>query len=243
MKQLRRAIALLLVVISLSGCGMELYSGLSEGEANQMLALLMLHQIKAEKQSEKGGTVGLSVDKSQFINAVELLRQNGFPRQKFTTVDTLFPSNQLVTSPGQEQAKMVYLKEQQLESMLSHMDGVIHADVTIAMPAPTDGKSSVPHAASVFIKYSPEVNLQSYQPQIKNLIRDGIPGIDYSQISVVMQPANYRFIAAEPHQHAEAQLSLQWLLRHAGAIQIALGLVLVLLAGLSTVCLLRYVRR
>lgn len=58
MKKMQRAIALLLVVFSLSGCGMELYSGLSEGEANQMLALLMLHQIKAEKQSEKGGTVG-----------------------------------------------------------------------------------------------------------------------------------------------------------------------------------------
>ncbi|CNI25053.1 EscJ/YscJ/HrcJ family type III secretion inner membrane ring protein SsaJ [Yersinia pekkanenii] len=243
MKQMRRTALLLLVVVSLSGCGIALYSGLSEGEANQMLALLMLHQIKAEKQSEKGGTVGLSVDKSQFINAVELLRQNGFPRQRFVTVDELFPSNQLVTSPGQEQIKMVYLKEQQLESMLSHMDGVIHADVTIAMPAPTDGKSSVPHAASVFIKYSPEVNLQSYQPQIKNLIRDGIPGIDYSQISVVMQPANYRFSATASQQQTGAEMSLQWLLRHAGTIQIAVGGVLVLLAGLSMAGLLRYLRR
>ncbi|CNI63408.1 MULTISPECIES: EscJ/YscJ/HrcJ family type III secretion inner membrane ring protein SsaJ [Yersinia] len=243
MKQMRRMIAFLLVVFSLSGCGMDLYTGLSEGEANQMLALLMLHQIKAEKQPEKGGTVGLSVDKSQFINAVELLRQHGFPRQRFASVDELFPSNQLVTSPGQEQAKMVYLKEQQLESMLSHMDGVIRADVTIAMPAPTDGKSSVPHAASVFIKYSPEVNLLSYQPQIKNLIRDGIPGIDYSQISVVMQPTNYRFTASTPQQQSRAEVSLQWLLRHAGTLQIVLGLLLAGLVGLSAVCWLRYLRR
>ncbi|MGE4802537.1 type III secretion system inner membrane ring lipoprotein SctJ [Yersinia hibernica] len=238
-----RALALFLMVMSLSGCGMELYSGLAEGEANQMLALLMLHQIKAEKQPEKGGTVGLNVDKSQFIDAVELLRQNGFPRQKFATVDELFPSNQLVTSPGQEQAKMVYLKEQQLESMLSHMDGVIQADVTIAMPAPTDGKSSVPHAASVLIKYSPEVNLLSYQPQIKNLIRDAIPGIDLSQISVVMQPTNYRFSAPAIAQQSHSEAALQWLLRHAATLQIAVGLLLVLLVGLSTACLLRYLRR
>lgn len=243
MKRVQRLIALLLVVMSLSGCGMELYSGLSEGEANQMLALLMLHQIKAEKQSEKGGTVALNVDKSQFINAVELLRQHGFPRQRFASVDELFPSNQLVTSPGQEQAKMVYLKEQQLESMLSHMDGVIQADVTIAMPAPTDGKSSVPHAASVFIKYSPEVNLLSYQPQIKNLIRDGIPGIDFSQISVVMQPTNYRFSAPATQQQSHSEAALQWLLRHAATLQIVLGLLLVLLVGLSTTCLVRYLRR
>ncbi|WP_145515804.1 EscJ/YscJ/HrcJ family type III secretion inner membrane ring protein SsaJ [Yersinia aleksiciae] len=242
MRQLRCMVAISLIVVSLSGCGMELYSGLSEGEANQMLALLMLHQIKAEKQPEKGGTVGLSVDKSQFINAVELLRQNGFPRQQFATVDQLFPSNQLVTSPGQEQAKMVYLKEQQLEGMLSHMEGVIHADVTIAMPAPTDGKSSVPHAASVFIKYSPEVNLQSYQPQIKNLIRDAVPGIDYAQISVVMQPANYRFSTAPQQQHGVG-VGLQWLLRHGGTVQIVLGSLLILLVGLSTAGLVRYLRR
>ncbi len=85
--------------------------------------------------------VGLTVDKRQFINAVELLRQNGFPRQRFITVDELFPANQLVTSPTQEQAKMVFLKEQQLENMLSHMDGVIHADVTVAMPMSVDGKT------------------------------------------------------------------------------------------------------
>lgn len=242
MKPLWRLVTALLVVVSLTGCDVALYSGLSEGEANQMLALLMLHQIKAEKQSEKGGVVSLSVDKSQFINAVELLRQNGFPRQQFATVDEMFPSNQLVTSPSQEQAKMVYLKEQQLESMLSHMDGVIHADVTIAMPAPIDGKSSVPHAASVFIKYSPEVNLQIYQPQIKNLIRDAVPGIDYAQISVVMQPANYRF-SATPQQQNSLNMGLQWLLRHAGTVQIILGLLLTLLVGLSTVGLVRYLRR
>ncbi len=48
-----------------------------------MLALLMLHQINAEKQIEKSGMVGLTVDKRQFINAVELLRQNGFPPTAF----------------------------------------------------------------------------------------------------------------------------------------------------------------
>ncbi|EEP90474.1 Type III secretion system apparatus lipoprotein [Yersinia kristensenii ATCC 33638] len=55
---MRRTVALLLVVMSLSGCGMELYSGLSEGEANQMLALLMLNQIKAEKRPRKAAPSG-----------------------------------------------------------------------------------------------------------------------------------------------------------------------------------------
>lgn len=235
MKSLRQMLAIVLMTLSLSGCDMELYSGLSEGGANQMLALLMLHQINAEKQIEKSGMVGLTVDKRQFINAVELLRQNGFPRQRFITVDELFPANQLVTSPTQEQAKMVFLKEQQLENMLSHMDGVIHADVTVAMPMSVDGKNPLPHTASVFIKYSPEVNLQSYQSQIKGLVRDAVPGIDYAKISVVMQPANYRFSASEAEQQQGPQTTVQWLLRHVGMVQNMVGVAFISLIVLMFV--------
>lgn len=242
MRPVRQMLAIVLVTLVLTGCNMELYSGLSEGEANQMLALLMLNQINAEKKAEKGGTVGLTVDKRQFINAVELLRQHGFPRQRFIKVDELFPANQLVTSPAQEQAKMVFLKEQQLENMLSHMDGVIHADVTVAMPAPTDGKNSAPHAASVFIKYSPEVNLQSYQSQIKSLVRDAVPGIDYAQISVVMQPANYRFSASASPQQQGSHTLVQWLLRHGTAVQIVIGTVFILLIALIFMGWSRYQR-
>ncbi len=58
MKSLRQMLAIVLMTLSLSGCDMELYSGLSEGEANQMLALLMLHQINAENRSKRAGWWG-----------------------------------------------------------------------------------------------------------------------------------------------------------------------------------------
>lgn len=154
-----------------------------------------------------------------------------------------FPANQLVTSPTQEQAKMVFLKEQQLENMLSHMDGVIHADVTVAMPMSVDGKNPLPHTASVFIKYSPEVNLQSYQSQIKGLVRDAVPGIDYAKISVVMQPANYRFSASEAEQQQGPQTTVQWLLRHVGMVQNMVGVAFISLIVLMFVGWFYYRRR
>ncbi|WP_235667772.1 hypothetical protein [Candidatus Williamhamiltonella defendens] len=64
-----------------------------------------------------------------------------------------FPSNKLVTSPGKEMANVVYIKEQQLESMLRHMERVIHVDVNIAVAAPSNDKSINPSSVSVFIKY------------------------------------------------------------------------------------------
>lgn len=243
MKIMQRSLVILWVVLSLTGCKVDLYNGLAEGEANEMLALLMLHNISANKESEKGGKVGLKVERDHFITAVELLRQNGYPRKSYATVDQLFPSNQLVTSPVQEQAKMVYLKEQQLESMLSHMDGVIHADVTIVMMAPTDGKVSVPSSASVFIKFSPEVNLASYSPQIKSLVQDAVPGVAYEKISVLIQPANFRFSAQTTPAKSTHSWNLQWLLANATMVQSIFAVLGVLIIALMFFGWTKYLRK
>ncbi|MCL9783729.1 type III secretion inner membrane ring lipoprotein SctJ [Vibrio sp. S4M6] len=186
--------SLLLVVLLLLGCKENLYNNLPEEEANRMLALLMLNHIQATKKVDKNGQVTLEVDKAHFINAVEILRQNGFPKRKRVDINDLFPSGQLVTSPEQEKAKMNYLKEQQLEQMLSDMDGVIDSKVSIALDKTDDtGRQKTAPSAAVLIKYSPEVNISVYRSQIKSLIRDSIPGISDTNISIMMTPATYRY--------------------------------------------------
>ncbi|MBY4897871.1 type III secretion system inner membrane ring lipoprotein SctJ [Cupriavidus sp. AU9028] len=185
-----------LAALLLAGCKITLYSNVGEAEANQMLALLMLRDIPAEKVVEKGGVVTLRVEKGEFINAVEVLRQNGFPQNKRLGMGDLFPSNQLVTSPAQERAKMQLLKEQQLEAMIAAMDGVIEARVSIAQKVDDNGKPTGAPSAAVFIKYSPQFNLGNQEVQIRSLVRDGIPDITSDQISVVMQAADYRYRAA-----------------------------------------------
>src|SRR5260363_352088 len=145
------------------------YSDLTESEANQMLALLMMNRISAAKQQNKAGALTLQVEKTQFIQAVEVLRQNGYPRPKYASVMDVFPSNQFISSPEQEKAKMNYLKEQRLESMLMNIDGVIVARVSIgAEPADSLGIETVRPTASVFIKYSPAMNLSTWQGQIRD---------------------------------------------------------------------------
>lgn len=186
--------SIVFAAILLAGCKVELYSGLPESEANQMLALLMLKQIPAEKQVGKGGAVTLQVERDAFVNAVEVLRQNGFPKTARKNMSDLFPSNQLVTSPTQERAKMLYLKEQQLESMLGAMDGVITANVAIAQGTDESGKQTGKPSAGVLIRYSPEMNLSNKEAEIKSLVRDSVPDIDAANITVVLQPANYRYV-------------------------------------------------
>ncbi len=198
---------LALAALLLGGCKIELYSNLPEREANAMLALLLLRHIDAEKKVLKGDTATILVDKAQFVNAIELLRQNGLPRNTVVTVQDLFPSGQLVTSPAQEQAKIVYLNEQGLADMLRRIDGVIDAEVAIAeSPSPNRYDPSIP-SASVFVKYSPDRNLESREMDIRSLVLKGVPGLSPANLSVVMQRADYRYLPGPPHEAAASEPS------------------------------------
>jgi type III secretion protein J len=185
-----------LLACALAGCKTELYSNLPEAEANQMLALLMLRHIDADKKVVKDGNVTIRVEPDQFVNAVELLRQNGLPARRIATMEEMFPSGQLVTSPAQEQAKIQFLKEQQLEKMLRAMDGVINAQVSIASGAAQDRRDPDPPSAAVFIKYSPEYNFAARVPEIRSLVVTGVPNLSPERVSVVVQAADYRYAAA-----------------------------------------------
>ncbi|HWX12126.1 MAG TPA: type III secretion inner membrane ring lipoprotein SctJ [Trinickia sp.] len=226
---LSRPACILLVASFLGGCKVDLYSGLPEGEANRMLALLMLRHIDAEKKTLKGDTVTIRVEKAQFVNAVELLRQNGLPRKSAVTVQELFPSGQLVTSPAQEQAKIIFLKEQELGTMLRSMDGVIDAQVSIAESAGPNRYDPPTRSASVFVKYSPDRNLESRETDIRSLIMKGVPNLQADNITVVMQRADYRYLLASPSRpsgdaaaHAPAVRHRLWLVAPLFAVALAL---------------------
>ncbi|AUH50663.1 EscJ/YscJ/HrcJ family type III secretion inner membrane ring protein [Chromobacterium sp. ATCC 53434] len=197
----------LLILLCLVGCKVDLYSGLSEDEANQMLALLMLRDVDAEKKIIKEGNVAIRVEKEQFTDAVEVLRQHGLPGKRTETMADLFPSGQLVTSPAQEQAKISYLKEQLLEKMLRGMDGVVSAQVSIAESASQNRREPPAPSASVFIKYSPGINMQSRETDIRRLIHNGVPNLRSENISVVLQAADYRYRPAAAAQAAQAPQS------------------------------------
>ena len=169
----------LVLALFLAGCKVELYQNLPQSEANQMVALLMLNHIEVGSDTDaKTGKVTLKIEKDQFINAIEILRQNGYPKADYVGIEQLFPSGQLVSSPAQEEAKMSYLKEQQLEQTLSSMDGVISARVSIAQnikSGSSNHSTNTDKSAAIYIKYSPETNLSSSEAQIRNLIKNSVP--------------------------------------------------------------------
>ncbi|APD11471.1 EscJ/YscJ/HrcJ family type III secretion inner membrane ring protein [Pandoraea vervacti] len=180
------------LLLVLAGCKVELHRALSETEANQMLALLLVSGLQADKRADTTGMT-VRIERGDFVRGVEVLRQHGLPRQKRASVEDVFPPGQLVSSPLQEQAKLIFLKEQRLERMLAALDGVMVAEVSIAqVPTDSAGRATLPPGVAVFVKYSPEVNMAQRMTDIRSLVHDSVPGVSPERISIVLQPADYR---------------------------------------------------
>lgn len=186
-----RILTLLICMFILTGCRIELYSGLSESDVNNMLAILMRNDIDAEKKpNKKEKNFTLLVEESDIPDAVELLRENGYPHEKSVAIGDLFKKEGLVSSPLEERVRYIYALSQSVQETLSQIDGVIIARVHIVIPDNDPFKKvKTPSAASVFIKYRPGSNLIDIKSQIKQIVENSIEGLRYEQVSVVMLPA------------------------------------------------------
>ena len=65
------------LVLALAGCKVELYSGLSETEANEVVAALADGRIAARKEHMEGADWQVQVDEDRVGAALELLRAQG----------------------------------------------------------------------------------------------------------------------------------------------------------------------
>lgn len=180
----------LLMALLLAGCKVELYSNLNQQEANEMLAVLMKHNIDASKTHGKKESIILLVDEAQVGMAVDILKQNGYPSQSFSDMGDVFKKEGLISSPLEERARYIYAISQDLGFTLSKLDGVLSARVHVVLPdADKLGKVLRPSSAAVFIKHRKEVDVESSIPKIKMLVNNSIEGLDYDKISVALFPS------------------------------------------------------
>jgi type III secretion protein J len=184
-------LSIILLATLLSGCRIELYSGLSENDVNNMLAIMMSNGIDSKKVADKkGNSFALHVDEAKVPMAVDILRENGYPRDKSVAIGDLFKKEGLVSSPLEERVRYIYALSQSLQETLTQIDGVLVARVHIVIPDNDPFNDNIkPSSASVFIKYRPGSNLVDIKSQIKRIVENSIEGLSYEEVSVVMLPA------------------------------------------------------
>ena len=195
--------AALLLLLSLTGCKIELYAGLPEREANEMLGILLSQGVPAEKATVKDGSVMLSVEKSEFARAVSLLSGHGYPKQRFETMGDVFKASGLVASPLQERARFLWALSQELSATVAQIDGVLSARVEVVLPNnDIFARNPAPSSASVFVRYDEHFPVETLVPQIKMLVANSVEGLSYDKVSVVLvaaaAPASVPLQAAAP---------------------------------------------
>lgn len=173
----------------LSACQIDLYSGLNEDDANEMLALLIHDGLAAAKVRAKDGTTSILIDQAQFATAVDVLKAHGLPRTKFATINDVFQPSGLIASPMQEQARYIWAIGQELSKTVSQIDGVLTARVQVVLPDNDLMKREVtPSSASVFIRYDEGSQASTLVSQIKSLVANSVQGLTYDKVSVTLVP-------------------------------------------------------
>ncbi len=185
-RRLWRAAALLAATVMLTACKSELYSGLQEREANQMIAALLDAGIPASKEIARGNVATVLVDNSRFAEAIAVLNARGLPETTYESLGDVFQKEGLVSSPVEERARFIYAMSQELGKTIAEIDGVLSARVHVVLPeADMLGRDFKPSSASVFIRHAEDARVESFTSQIKMLIANSIEGLQYDNITIV----------------------------------------------------------
>jgi len=186
----RLGLAPIALTLLLCACSkQELYSQLSERQANEMIAVLRGAGIEADKEV-KEGQFSISTASGDFANAIRTLSAQGYPRETYDSMGKVFKREGFVSSPLEERARLLHAMSQEISNTLTNIDGVVTARVHLNIPEknPLQDKPQ-PASAAVFIKHRPDRNLAGQITQIKALVVNSVEGLAYDNVTVALFPA------------------------------------------------------
>lgn len=207
---------LALCLLTLTACNQqEVFTGLTESEANEIVATLLSNGVEATKTTVAEKGVSISVGRDNFLATIKILKDNGLPRPAKEDLGTIFKKSGITSTPFEERVRFTYGLSQEIEKTLNTIDGVVVARVHLVIPeSPEFGKEVRPSSASVFIKYKAGTDIEFLTPQIRRLVANAIDGLNYSAVNVATveaQPAVSVFKAVEGETYGRSSTDVQGL--------------------------------
>ena len=192
---------LCLLLLLLCGCQVTLYSGISEKDANEMLSLLRSSGVPTAKVSAGQGLWNQKVDESALSRSLELLSSAGLPRTRYQSMGDVFRKDSMVSTPTEEQARLLYALSQELAGTIAQIDGVLAARVHIVLPeVDSFGNKVSPSSASVFIRHRNDTDLAPHVASIKRMVGNSVRNLQYDAVSVFLFPSAVAGAEAAPAQ-------------------------------------------
>ncbi|MEG2804544.1 type III secretion inner membrane ring lipoprotein SctJ [Stenotrophomonas sp.] len=183
--------ALLLALLVLVGCARTpLLERLDERQANEVVAVLLRHNIAAEKHDAGKTGYVVRVAPRDLAEAIELVQRQALPSAPRTQVGAAFPSDSLVSTPLAERARLISAVEQRLEESLKLIEGVEATRVHLNYDVNLGGEGRRPdgrrmHVAAV-VSHVPGVDEEALLQAVKRFLRNTFNGIDYDNVSVIL---------------------------------------------------------
>lgn len=232
----RRLLLPLLALLLLAGCARKpLLEGLDERQANEVIAVLLRHNIDANKLNVGKGGFQVNVTPRDLPEAIELMQRNDLPSAPRSQVAASFPADSLVSTPLGERARLISAVEQRLEESLRLLDGVHAARVHLNYDANlgTEGRRAERrrmHVAAV-VAHHPGADGEVLLQSVKRFLRNTFDGVEYDNVSVILTPVEGPRTLAVTADNPRS-LPLGWILACAGIVVLVLlgGWVLVRLA-------------
>ena len=195
----------LAVACLLAACRIDLYSGLDETESNRMVAALASGHIEAEKVNAGESGWQLRIEERDMPAALEILRQQGLPAERHTSLGAVFQKQGLVATPAEERVRYIFGLSEELSKTLEQIDGVVSARVHVVIPANDPLTEKVkPSSAAVFIKHQPGTDLQLLVPAVKELVAHSVEGLTYDQVALTLVEARGPLVSSAPAPRGDA---------------------------------------
>jgi type III secretion protein J len=179
--------------VLLTGCEVKqniaVVQGIKEADANNIVLILSNNGIKSEKEYNlKEQTYNIKVDPKNEVLALQILSNFGEPSKARTSMGEVFKKDGMISSPMEEFARYTFALDQDLESTLSQIDGVIAVKVHVSLPMPSDNLWSAETAkpgAAIFIKYRMGYRIDLLTNRIKLLVSKAVPGLTPDMVEIL----------------------------------------------------------
>lgn len=182
-------IAVMVCILLLTACKQQdLLEDLDQHQANEVVALLLRHNIEATKISSGKAKYSIKVETGDFLAAVEWLKVYNLPSRPVVEISEMFPTDALVSSPRAEKARLYSAIEQRLEQSLQTMEGIVTARVHVSydIDAGEGGRETRPIHLSALAVYDREIDPEQLINDIKRFLVNSFSDVDYSNISVIL---------------------------------------------------------
>jgi type III secretion protein J len=210
------------LLLLLQGCaGEELFHGLDERQANEVLVALDEAGLSAEKRREEGADGGwlVEVRPKDAGAARRLLAERELPRTRAPGFADLFEGSGMVPTPLEEHARYLQALSGELARTVEALDGVVEARVHLGLPQEDPlrpGSARAPRAA-VLLRCRPAAcpSVRSLEPSLRALVAGAADGLSAETVSVLIAEAEAAALPATSRRGGGA-----W--RAAGAVALAL---------------------